>query len=400
MSLHNDNAFSSFRPFEREMRRRLWWQICILDSRAAEDRATNPIVPANTFSTRMPLHVNDKDLSIDSREGLEDGQEPTDMTFCLMCHETIEAENQLKYTPLPQTGQTQSDPEKEWAQRIDTVVKIQRGFEEKYLRHLNLANPFHWTIRLVADINIATMWLFLYRPLQKHPGDDRTSRLVDPGILSLAVTVLEGAHQLDTDPIASPYRWLTGSYVQWHALAVTIAELCTKLEGPMVERAWAVLVPAYREASRHVADSQKGMLWRPIQKLMSRAQRLRQNHLNLSMSTVDTSTGKADLGLNQQPFQSNTNHSYVQEATNEAASHTNGPDSDSSMLNPAPFDWDPWLSAASMSRGSTVPGLSHDGTNEMAWYSWENYLNDLQGQEAVMMSGLANQTSEYPTCWP
>ncbi len=72
-----------------------------------------------------------------------------------------------------------------------------------------------------------------------------------PGILNLSVEVLERAPQLNTDPAASSFRWLSQSYVQWHALVVTIAELCVKTEGPMVERAWTILMPVFKEASQH-----------------------------------------------------------------------------------------------------------------------------------------------------
>jgi hypothetical protein len=56
---------------------------------------------------------------------------------------------------------------------VDPVVKIlprpslQRYFiEDKYLRHCNVAVPVQRYTVLVADIILATMWLFAYRPLQ------------------------------------------------------------------------------------------------------------------------------------------------------------------------------------------------------------------------------------------
>ena len=72
MGLYLENYSSSLRPFGREMRRRLWWQICILDSHAAENRAINRVVYVDSFDTKLPLHINDKDLDVDSYEEVEE----------------------------------------------------------------------------------------------------------------------------------------------------------------------------------------------------------------------------------------------------------------------------------------------------------------------------------------
>ena len=74
MGLHHENYSSSLRPFAREMRRRLCWQICMLDSHAAEDHATNPVVYVDSFSTKSPLDVNDEDLHIDLYEEWRKGR--------------------------------------------------------------------------------------------------------------------------------------------------------------------------------------------------------------------------------------------------------------------------------------------------------------------------------------
>ncbi len=126
------------------MRRRLWWQICLLDSHAADDRATNPVVSADSFNTELPLQINDEDLQVDLRGELEDRQGFTDMTFSLICFEVVDTIRQLNYVPIRKLGQSRSGPQDYWTQRIDAVTNVQRRMEEKYLRHLKLDRPFHW----------------------------------------------------------------------------------------------------------------------------------------------------------------------------------------------------------------------------------------------------------------
>ncbi|KAL8658001.1 MAG: hypothetical protein Q9226_001358 [Calogaya cf. arnoldii] len=44
LDLHRDDSFASLSPFNTEVWRRLWWQIIILDGRAAEDRGIASIL--------------------------------------------------------------------------------------------------------------------------------------------------------------------------------------------------------------------------------------------------------------------------------------------------------------------------------------------------------------------
>ncbi len=146
---------------------------------------------------------------------------------------------------------------------------------------------------MVADVITAVMWLLLYRPMKRRPDNVPSSQITHPDILRLSVDVLERIQQLQTDPATSQFRWLSQTYVQWHALAVTIAELCVETEGSMVERAWAIVEPAFEQMAKHVADSNRGMLWRPIKKLMNRARGVRQKHLTSHSATTTTSSSLA-----------------------------------------------------------------------------------------------------------
>ena len=408
MGLHHEHSSSSLRPFEREMRRRLWWQICLLDSHAADDRATNPVIYADSFSTKLPLHINDEDLHIDSYEEVEERQAFTDMTFSLLCDEIMDTVRQLNYVPVRELGQTESGSREKWTQRIDAVINVQRRVEERYLRHLNLAHPFHWAIRLLADIIAAVMWLIVYRPLQQQrPNRSSSFQLADPGILRLSIEVLEKAYQLNTDPAASSFRWLSQTYVQWHALAVTIAELCVKTEGPMVERAWAIVIPMFQEASQHVADSQEGMLWRPIKKLMHRAQGLRQEYLDSRSAEANSSTRMADWNVSEkEDHRADIGDSMldmipdVQERVKDVTSPLGELPMGPAISGSAPLDWDSWLTAASTSMGSITQNQDSDDMDQMAWYNWENFIHGFQGQDEVAFSGPNDEAADHSSFWP
>ena len=388
------------------MRRRLWWKICVLDSHAAEDRATNPIITADSFSTILPLNVNDEDLHVDACEEVEERQGFTDMTFCLICLELMDTLRQLNYVPVKQLDQPQKGSQEKWTQRANAVTKVQRHLEDKYLRHFNLAHPFHWATRLVADNITSIMWLVVYRPIQQRPDNSPSSQRPDPGILGLAVEVLERDHQMSTDPAASGFRWLSQTYVQWHALAVTFAELCVKTEGPMVERAWAIIMPVFRETSQHVADSNEGMLWRPIKKLMNRAQGLREEYLQSRSAKPDFLTSMADCNVSDQgdhrPDSGNAMLGLVQNAPQAkppVTPPTDGLDFTPSIPELAPYDWDSWLAATSTNIEDSTRSQYNDDVDQMALSSWENFVHGFHGQDEAITSGPNGEAFEHSSLW-
>lgn len=386
LGIHQENCASKYtspyRPFEREMRRRLWWQICILDTQASVDRGSDPIITTNSFSAQPPLHVNDDDLIPGDPREVRPRDEYTDTTISLVCHEVFDVLPRLASVPNGGSDCSPEGPDRRWAQREDWVLGSQRHIEVKYLRYCNMAVPAQRYTILIADIILATMWLMAYRPLQRHPDSHTPFNTRHPGILNLSVQVIEKSMQVSMDTPTQSFRWISSIWVQWHALAVTIAELCVQTEGPTVERAWAVVNIAFEEIARHVADSEKGRLWRPIKKLMNRAQAVRRKHLEDVTAKQRTLPSAGVLQPAHPTFLwPNTQISQLDMMGTGAepmlSSDTTGllqqPQPSVPSTEPMPIDWDQWL--------ATVPSNLVDHKNElnqMAWTNWESFIDDFQ----------------------
>lgn len=56
LGVHRDGSHFRLPPFEIEMRRRLWWQVCILDARSSEDHGCDPTIVEAQFDTKMVCH--------------------------------------------------------------------------------------------------------------------------------------------------------------------------------------------------------------------------------------------------------------------------------------------------------------------------------------------------------
>lgn len=79
---HRDRSTLNLSLFDTEMRRRLWWSICILDTPASKDYSCSPgPMELSSFTSRPPLNVNDSDLYPSMTEYPSESKGMTDMSF-------------------------------------------------------------------------------------------------------------------------------------------------------------------------------------------------------------------------------------------------------------------------------------------------------------------------------
>ena len=346
-----------------------------MDEQGAQDRGSDPTITKSSFNTKKPLHVDDEDLNL---EGLEEPRERnsfTNITFSSICYEVAETVILLNFVPAGGPDLAQKNIAGAWDQRRDLVISTQRRIQDKYLRYCDLAIPFHYATNRVADIIIATSWLLVYRPLQKHLGYSTSLQPTHPNILHLSVEVMEKAYQLNADAAAESIHWLSGNYIQWHALAITLAELCVQTEGLMVERAWCVAEAMFVTTGQTVADSNKGMLWSPIRKLARRARAARQQRLQMVSERPATSHFEGSLSI---PTQDPTSNVIDQGPGAMDALPMTAPQQYFPSSAPT-FDWSAWF----QTDGSGFePDLGD--TNQVAWANWEGFVEDLYRPEDLM----------------
>lgn len=83
MGLNIDGTTYGLPPFQVEMRRRVWWQIMLLDIRVSELSGAGHSVLGHSWETKLPLNVNDSDLFPDMRDPPLEHPGATEMIFVL-----------------------------------------------------------------------------------------------------------------------------------------------------------------------------------------------------------------------------------------------------------------------------------------------------------------------------
>ena len=144
LGIHRDGSHFGLLPFDVEMRRRLWWQICILDSRASEDHGCDPTILDQAFDTQMPLNVNDSDLSPDMKELPEERIGCTEMTFGLIRFEITKILRRIQYIPPGPKSCYKYFSEATTEQKEQWIRECHQQIEEKYLQDCDMSVPLYW----------------------------------------------------------------------------------------------------------------------------------------------------------------------------------------------------------------------------------------------------------------
>jgi hypothetical protein len=154
LGLHHDPADLGLTPFRAEMRRRLWWQIYVLDIRTAEDFDMDPSICEHSFDTGFPANVNDADFDEDTTHGLAGADGRTEMLFTLLRTEVSCAARHIIFTPELASNYPHSNVSP--SERRDLIDQLISKLEQKYFKYCDYQDQ-HLVKRLCATLPYAAL---------------------------------------------------------------------------------------------------------------------------------------------------------------------------------------------------------------------------------------------------
>lgn len=83
IGLHRDGEALGLKPFEVQMRRRIFWQLLPLDGLSGQICGTGIAMDPKTWDARQPSNINDTDIWPGMEEAPKEREGATDMIFCL-----------------------------------------------------------------------------------------------------------------------------------------------------------------------------------------------------------------------------------------------------------------------------------------------------------------------------
>ncbi|KAL3476683.1 fungal-specific transcription factor domain-containing protein [Aspergillus californicus] len=135
MGLNKDGEAVGLSPFEVEMRRRLWWQLFILDIRVAEDRGSDPCILESSFNTRLPSNISDVNLHPMMAQTPVCGPGRTEMLFSLVRFEGSYFARQMVFSDS--FDEANSHTPLSTDQKGHAIDLFEERINKQYLSHLD-----------------------------------------------------------------------------------------------------------------------------------------------------------------------------------------------------------------------------------------------------------------------
>jgi hypothetical protein len=272
LGLHRDGShFDHLTPYEIEIRRRVWWVLCLLDIRASEDQGTDYTIPSASFDTRIPLNLNDGDLDPEFKQAPQEHDGLSDMSVARVSFGMCDVTRQMMAH-----GFKDKAPSPEEQGRL--LNEMYQRAERDFLQFSNESgNLVHWTLVIVARLTVAKMTLLVYLPLlfssSKEFSDELRTRLLISGI-----EVAEYNHALNNEQACRNWRWAFQTYTHWYSIVYMLIETSRRPWSPISERAWVCLHSVWLIPNQSHMDKNL-RIWIPLRKLMGKARKHRQMEL-------------------------------------------------------------------------------------------------------------------------
>lgn len=271
LGLHRDGTKFGLKPFETEMRRRLWWHIGLLDIRSSEDHGTDSQIHPKMYDTKLPLNVNDEEIYPEMTDPPKEHVGFTDMTFTLVRLEITTALRGVSYG-CPNGRYRIDDSSSSISDGCGRMIQaINQRIEERYIRHCDTSIPIHWVCATVARLILAKVWLTAHHPMARNGSkNDLTMAGSEKDLTSASreslfltsIEVLEFALLMLNHPKTVNWGWLSFTHMPWQCMAFVLAEVCVRPIDPTTDRAWAAVSEVYgdwEKGSKHKKGQYKSV---------------------------------------------------------------------------------------------------------------------------------------------
>ena len=274
LGLQRDGThFEHLTPFEIEMRRKVWWAVCMLDIRASEDQGTELSIASGSFDTKIPLNINDEDIDPETKQMPTERDGVTDMSFARIWFGIGEITRQMM-------AHSAKDGLAGLEDQSRLLSEIYQKFEEGYCQYTpESGNIAYWVGVTIARLVMAKMTLIIFLPVLFSSPSEHFSDDVRTKLLISAIEVAEYNHALNAEQACKQWRWVFQTYTHWHAIVYLLIEISRRPWSPIVERAWAALHSSWLIPDQTPIDKNL-RIWVPLRKLMDKARKHRNAELN------------------------------------------------------------------------------------------------------------------------
>ncbi|KAI0816557.1 hypothetical protein GGR55DRAFT_241931 [Xylaria sp. FL0064] len=311
MGLHRDGCnFPNVSAFDPEIRRRVWYHICLLDARVGDCEPSSVGITEKLFDAKQPSNLNDADITPDmaALPALSDGY--TDSTLCVLrCRLWLfgrKFRSSISLDTSPDEATT--------AHRLRMLTEIRKSMAKDLKHYLNPNETrFHLLIQTLIVIELSKFNHIIhvannFKPLH---GENESRKA-----FALAVISLQHVFGLSEQPSSAQWGWYLCSVVQWHTMSTLLIHLSTSPWGPTAEVAWSLAKKAFAHLSEGMS---RDPMRQPLQELMNSVEKHRDAQIQKLRANPAWAERLSRIGILQFPMPAIRDFSDGREAFDTSA---------------------------------------------------------------------------------
>jgi hypothetical protein len=226
LGLHRDGEELGLKPFDVEMRRRIFWQLLPLDGLAGQLCGTGICISPDSWNTKQPLNLEDTDFWPDMKSPPVARTGATDFMFCLARTEI--ARFVQKVNPL----HSNKPPFENWAkfwEREDVEEKerqldeLESEMEMKYIRFCDPSNAIHNLAMAMLRAALNSGRLRIRLPRAK--GDKHLPKEERKKVWAIANKIIDAHIAAHHNGLLDKFRWHLQAFFQYDPLIVILNEI-------------------------------------------------------------------------------------------------------------------------------------------------------------------------------
>ena len=230
MGLSTDGTSYAIPPFELEMRRRLWWQIVLIDTRVSELSGAGTSTLTYTWTTKLPSNVNDSDLFPDMHDPPVERPGLTEMIFVRLRCEARQLVEQLRDESRALIG---SQP--------NVIDEFEQRLERDYLAHCDPLIPLHVMSTMMTRVFLCKFRMGLSYPHFMSTRTNGISSAEKDNLFQLSLTMLETHNAGMRNPAIKRFVWHIYTNFPFPAHVYLLCALRYRTNDDFAERAWEQL---------------------------------------------------------------------------------------------------------------------------------------------------------------
>lgn len=233
MGLAADGTMYGLPPFETEMRRRLWWQMLIIDNRIGEISGAGPSLHMHMWTTRLPSNVNDTSLFPDMTDPPVEHPGATEMMFVLQKYEFIQFRHHYSRT------YDVSDS------KHPSIDAFEAMLENKYLKYCDTQVPMHHISLIMAKSAMCRLRMGPRHPSLLTRPEKELSEEEKESLFIWGVSMLEYHEMMLSAKNLTRFWWHINTNSPFPGQIYILCALRNRTTGELADRAWRALAASY-----------------------------------------------------------------------------------------------------------------------------------------------------------